>query len=50
MINTNEICERLGIHKNTLYRYIKLGMPRIKLKRLFLFNYDEVIQWLKERR
>ena len=49
MINSKELCEKLSIHINTLYRYIEKGMPHIKLDKNYLFNYKEVINWLKER-
>lgn len=49
MIDSKELCDKLGIHINTLYKYIKKGMPHIKLERKLLFNYDEVINWLKTK-
>lgn len=49
MINSKELCKKLGIHINTLYRYISKGMPHLRLDKVFLFNYEEVINWLKER-
>ena len=49
MINSKELCDKLSIHINTLYRYIEKGMPRIKLDKGYLFDYDEVLVWLKER-
>jgi len=49
MINSKELCKKLGIHINTLYRYVEKGMPHLRLDKVFLFNYEEVINWLKER-
>ena len=49
MISTKELCLKLGIHPNTVRNYIKKGMPVLKLEQKFLFNYDEVINWLKNR-
>lgn len=49
MIGSKELCEKLGIHINTLYRYIEKGMPNVRLDKVYLFDYDEVINWLKER-
>lgn len=49
MINSKELCEKLGIHKNTLYHYLKLGLPSVKLERKYLFNYEEVIKWLNNK-
>lgn len=49
MISTKELSKKLGIHKNTIYNYVKQGLPVIKLKQKMLFNYDEVIVWLTER-
>ena len=49
MISTKELCLKLGIHPNTVRNYIKKGMPVLRLEQKFLFNYDEVINWLKNR-
>lgn len=49
MIDSRELCNRLGIHENTLYNYIKKGMPCVKLDKKYVFDYDEVIKWFKER-
>ena len=49
MIDTRELSLRLGVHENTIYTYIKKGMPCVKLDKKYVFNFDEVIQWFKER-
>lgn len=48
MIDLNELAIRLSVHPNTIRNYIKEGMPCIKLKRKYLFNYEEIIKWLKK--
>lgn len=49
MINTTELAKRLGKHPNTIRNWIKKGLPNIKTEKDFMFDYNEVIQWLKER-
>ena len=50
MINTEELKEYLKVHENTIYNYIKEGMPYYKIgNRSFRFELDEVKEWLKNR-
>jgi len=49
MISSKELSEKLGVHINTIYRYIEKGMPHLKLDKVYLFDYEEVIKWIKER-
>lgn len=49
MINTTELSKRLNKHYNTIYKWIKKGMPCIKTDKDYMFNYEEVINWLKNK-
>jgi excisionase family DNA binding protein len=49
-ISTTELMKRLQIKKrDTLYKYIKNGMPCIRVGNKYLFIYSEVIEWFKNR-
>ncbi len=49
MFTTKELSEYLKIHENTVYNFIKKGMPYYKLgSREFRFDINEVKDWLKE--
>lgn len=47
MIKTKELADKLGVHINTIYNYIKRGMPYIRATRTYFFDYEDVINWLK---
>lgn len=50
MITTKELAEYLKIHENTIYNYIKKGMPYYKIGvKDFRFEIEEVKRWLKEQ-
>lgn len=49
MIGMKELCLKLGKHPNTIYNWIKKGMPCIKTDKDYMFDYEEIITWLKER-
>lgn len=50
MITTKELSEYLKIHENTIYSYIKRGMPYYKIgPKQFRFELEEVKKWLKEQ-
>lgn len=49
MITTQELTKYLKIHENTVYEYIKLGMPHYKIGKNYRFELEEVKQWLKEQ-
>ena len=50
MVTTKELGEYLKIHENTVYCFIKKGMPYYKIgNKNFRFEIDEVKKWLKEQ-
>jgi predicted DNA-binding transcriptional regulator AlpA len=50
LITTEQLMKKLQIKKReTIYSYIKQGMPNIKLGKSYMFDFDEVIEWFKAR-
>ena len=49
-LTANEICEKLKISYTTLYRLVKKGLPYLKVGNQQRFVFEEVEQWLKERK
>ena len=47
MMNTKESTEYLKIHENTVYTYIKKGMPHYRIGKELRFELEEVKEWLK---
>ena len=50
LLNIDEIKLKLGIKKNnTIYKYLKLGMPSYLIANRRMFLYSEVLKWFKEQ-
>ena len=50
LLETKEMEELLGVTKNTLTKYIKKGMPVIKLSQTTnRYDKEAVLEWLKTR-
>lgn len=50
MLTTQELCEFLKIHENTVYQFIKDGIPNVRIgKKSYRFDKEEVLEWLRER-
>jgi excisionase family DNA binding protein len=49
MINTKELTEYLKVHENTIYAYIKKGLPHYRIGKELRFELEEVKEWLKNR-
>jgi excisionase family DNA binding protein len=50
MLDTKELVEYLKVHSNTVYRYIKDGMPCYRIGKDYRFELEEVKEWLKNRK
>lgn len=50
MMNTRELTEYLKIHENTVFNYVKKGMPYYRIGREYRFEIEEVKEWLKNKR
>ena len=49
MLTVKELSDYLKVHENTIYSYIKKGVPFYKIgKRDYRFELEEVKKWLKE--
>lgn len=50
IIGVNKLAEELGISRETLYRYMKKGLPyHLISQRKRAFDVDEVKIWLKRK-
>jgi len=49
MITTKDLAEILKVHENTIYNYIKDGMPSLYIGKKYLFDLDQVLEWFKNR-
>lgn len=44
-----ELAQRLKVSLSTINNLIKRGVPHIKMEKAVRFDFDEVINWLKEK-
>ena len=49
-LSIDEISVHLGVSKDSVYRWIKQGLPAHKLGRLWKFKVSEVDAWVKSDR
>lgn len=49
LLNKKELAEKLKVSIVTINRLLAKGLPNIKVGTSVRFDYDEVINWLKER-
>lgn len=49
LVTTKELSSLLKVTRQTVANWRKEGLPFMKLGRSIRFDYDEVIEWLKER-
>jgi len=48
-LTTDEVCDKLKIHYNTLHKLCKKGLPFFKIGRSKRFELNKVTDWLKAR-
>lgn len=49
-LTTNELADKAGVHRNTIYRWIEEGAPHRRIGEKGLrFVWEEVDEWLKDR-
>jgi excisionase family DNA binding protein len=48
MLTVAEIADKLKVHNNTIYKWIRQGMPHIKRGSVLRFELDKVEEWLRE--
>ena len=49
MLKRTELAELLKVHVNTIDRYVKKGMPYIKVAQAVRFEEEEVVKRLREK-
>lgn len=49
LLNKDELAERLGVCARTVSDLLNEEMPYIQIKTRILFDYDDVLFWLKNR-
>ena len=50
LLTLDELSKYLKVHHNTLYNWIKEGMPRFRRGSVIRFNLDKVLEWLEENK
>jgi excisionase family DNA binding protein len=49
LVNTEEIAEKLGVSKMTVFRLREQGLPTIKVGSSIRFDETAVMEWVKAR-
>jgi excisionase family DNA binding protein len=50
LLTAKQACERLGIHKNTLYKYVRTGkLKALRLDRRYRFIEQQLTTFLNEQ-
>lgn len=47
MLNRKELADLLKVNERTIDKWVKNGMPCIKLERFIRFDYEKVLKWLE---
>ena len=51
LLSIDELSERIGVAKNTLYDWVSMGkIPHLKLGKLVRFEVVKIEQWLETKR
>jgi len=48
LLNIEELSDELKVHYNTIFKWIKKGMPCFKKGRVIRFNLEKVLEWLEK--
>lgn len=48
LLNINELSKELKVHHNTIFNWIKKGMPCFKRGYVIRFNLEKVLEWLEK--
>lgn len=49
LLNVDELSKELKVHHNTIFNWIKRGMPCFKKGYVIRFNLDKVMEWLEQK-
>ena len=47
-MTTRELCDRIGVHENTVARWRQEGLPSAKAGGTYVYRWDTVREWLEE--
>ena len=50
IVTTKEWANIMKVHPRTVMRWLREGMPHMKVNRLVRIDKDEALQWLKDKR
>jgi len=51
LLSLKEVAERLGMHYNTIYNYVKSGeLKAIKFKKVYRIEEEELQRFIKNKR
>ena len=50
LLTTRQLCERLNVTRQAVYKWRKAGCPTVVGAPLCRYDYEEVIAWLNGRR
>lgn len=49
LLTTKELAEMLQVSSRTIMRWMKFGLPHIKIERTTRFDQDSVSEWLSSK-
>jgi excisionase family DNA binding protein len=50
LLTTEELAARLKVHRKTLLKYVKRGLPCVRIGGRCRFMSAQVLRWLEERK
>ena len=48
-MNRKQVCQYLNKCNNTVTKYMKMGLPYLKINKSYLFNKNEIDEWLASK-
>lgn len=49
LLTVKQLCQELGVGRNTIHQWVLLGMPRIKIGGAVRFSRDSIEKWIMEK-
>ena len=49
LVSTQELRDRLGVSRATIYRWRLKGMPVTKVGYNIVYDYEKVLEWVKQK-
>lgn len=47
LLSVKQLAKTLNLSERTIHRKIREGMPNIRIGRVYRFEYEAVIEWLR---